>query len=211
MEQPLKLIIADDHVLFIEGLRSLIQEEKDLLITAVANNGKELLDLIDREIPDIVLMDINMPVLDGIEATRYLKQAYKEVKIVILSTYNEDHLIEKAKQNGANGYLLKNSSKEDLLQTIRLVSQGQACFPYRTPKIAVAFNETDNFLKQFNITVREKEILQHIKAGLTNQQIADKLFLSVYTVETHRKNIMHKLHLSNPALLMKFIIENNLC
>ncbi|MCO5235822.1 MAG: response regulator transcription factor [Chitinophagaceae bacterium] len=210
MNQPLKLIIADDHVLFIEGLRSLIQEEKDLLITAVANNGKELLDIIHREIPDIVLMDINMPVLDGIEATRYLKQAYKEVKIVILSTYNEDHLIEKAKQNGANGYLLKNSSKEDLLHTIRLVAQGQSSFPYRSPRIPDLFSENDSFLKQFNITGRELEIIKYIKEGHTNQQIADKLFLSIYTVETHRKNIMRKLNLTNPAQLMKFIIENNL-
>lgn len=210
MDLPLKLIIADDHVLFIEGLRSLIQEEKDLLITAVANNGKELLDIIDREMPDLVLMDINMPVLDGIEATRYLKQAYKDVKIVILSTYNEGHLIEKARRNGANGYLLKNSSKEDLLHTIRLVSQGQSSFPYRSPKIRDLFSENDSFLKQFNITGRELEIIKYIKEGHTNQQIADKLFLSIYTVETHRKNIMRKLSLTNPGQLMRFIIENNL-
>ena len=97
-----------------------------------------------------------------------------------------------------------------MFHPIILLSLGHSCFPYRFPKTADTCDETDRFLKQFNITNREKEVLQHIKAGLTNQQIAEELFLSVYTVETHRKNIMHKLQLNTPALLMKFIIENHL-
>lgn len=210
MNEPVKLIIADDHVLFIEGLKSLIQQEKDFRIMSVANDGRELLDILKREKPNLILMDINMPNLNGIEATRYVKQFDNAIKVIILSTYNEDLLIEKAKQNGANGYLLKNCSKEDLLQTIRMVLQGQACFPYRSPQTSILFNEADTFLKQFNITSREVEILHYIKSGFTNQQIADKLFLSIYTVETHRKNIMHKLSLKTTAALINFALKNNL-
>lgn len=210
MKKKLKLIIADDHPLFTEGLRSLLQKEEDMIVIAVAGDGRELLDILHDEKPDVILMDINMPELNGIEATRYVNQMTRDIKIIILSTYNEDHLIEKAKQNGANGYLLKNSSREDLLQTIRLVAQGQSSFPYRLPKISDLFSENDSFLKQFNITSREVEILHYIKSGFTNQQIADKLFLSIYTVETHRKNIMHKLSLKTTAALVNFALKNNL-
>jgi len=210
MTEPLKLIIVDDHILFIEGVRSLIQQEKDMVITAVANDGKEALRIIRNERPDIVLMDINMPHLNGIEVTRYVNQFDRNIKVIILSTYNEDHLVEKAKQYGANGYMVKNSSKDELLQTIRLVAQGHACFPYRNPKKPDLFSENDSFLKRFNITSRESEILQYIKEGYTNAQIAQQLYLSIYTVETHRKNIMRKLGLSTQAQLLKMLIENNL-
>ena len=206
----IELIIADDHTLFIDGLRSLLKDEKDMHVMDIANDGKELLSILSAVSPDIILLDINMPLLNGLDTTKYIRQIYPRLKIIMLSTYNDEHLIERSKELGANGYLLKTTGKEELLQTIRLVSQGQSCFPYRFPKTADTCDETDRFLKQFNITNREKEVLQHIKAGLTNQQIAEELFLSVYTVETHRKNIMHKLQLNTPALLMKFIIENHL-
>jgi DNA-binding NarL/FixJ family response regulator len=210
MKNKIKLVIADDHMLFIDGLKLLLGEETDMELINVANDGKELLEIIPRQLPDVVLLDINMPKINGLDAIRYIKQSYPAIMIIMLSTYNEDHLIDKAKQNGANGYLLKNSGKEELLLTIRLVAGGQACFPYLSPKIDNEFTAGDSFLKRFNFTRRESEILQFIKTGYTNQQIADKLFLSIYTVETHRKNIMQKLSLPNPAALMKFIIENNL-
>ena len=210
MANQIKLIIADDHILFIDGLKLLLREEKDMALINIANDGKELLDIMHQQLPDVVLLDINMPKINGLDAVRFIKQSYPAVMVIMLSTYNEDHLIEKAKQYGANGYLLKNSSKEELLQTIHLVAEGHSCFPYRLPKIENVFDSTDNFLKQFNLTKREFEIIQLIKKGYTNQQIAEKLYLSIYTVETHRKNIMQKLGLNTPSSLMKFIIENHI-
>ena len=206
----INIIIADDHTLFINGLKLLLKEEPWIEVIDVANDGKELLDILTKTIPDLILLDINMPVLNGLDAARYIKQTHSSVKLIILSTYNEDHLIDKAKQAGVNGYLLKNSSKEDLLQTIRLVINNQSAFPYLEPKKENVFDKEDSFLKQFNLTKREAEIIILLKNNLTNQQIADQLFLSIYTVETHRKNIMQKLGLKTPGALMKFIIENNL-
>ena len=132
------------------------------------------------------------------------------LKLIILSTYNEEHLVEKAKQIGINGYLLKNCSRDELMQTLMLVVNNQTSFPYFEPKENNSFDEKDSFLKQFNLTKRELELIQFIKNGFTNQQLADKLFLSIYTIETHRKNIMHKLGLKTPAALMKFLVEHNL-
>ncbi len=209
-KKTIHLIIADDHSLFIDGLKLLLRDESDITVDDVANDGKELLSLLQRQTPNIVLLDINMPKLNGLEASRHIKKSYPGIKIIILSTYKEDHLIEKAKQYGANGYLLKNCSKEELLQTIQLIFTGHSCFPYRTPKDDNGFDEKDVFLKQFDLTKREAEIIQLIKNDLTNQQIADKLYLSIYTVETHRKNIMQKLGLKSPAALIKFILENNI-
>ncbi len=151
-----------------------------------------------------------MPELNGLDTVRYLKQSHPLLKIIMLSTYNDEHLIEKAKLLGANGYLLKTTNKDELLQTIRLVYNGQASFPYRQPAVKNQFDCNDNFLKQYDLTKREMEILQLIKQALTNQQISEKLFLSIYTIEAHRKNIMHKLNLNSPAGLMRFISENNI-
>lgn len=210
MHKQISIIIADDHLLFIDGLKMLLKEEPDLRIADVAHDGRELLGKVQQQHPELVLLDINMPTLNGLETAKYLKQAHPEVKFIMLSTYNEDHLIERAKTLGANGYLLKNSSKEELLQTIRLVAGGKACFPYRQPGHTSEFDASDNFLKQFSLTRRELEVIRLIKNGCTNQQISDELYLSVYTVETHRRNIMQKLGLSNSTSLMKFIYEYNL-
>lgn len=205
-----KIIIADDHTLFINGLKLLLKEEPWIEVIDVANDGRELLDILTKTTPDLILLDINMPAMNGLDAARYIKQTHSSIKLIILSTYNEDHLVDKAKQVGINGYLLKNSSKEDLLQTIRLVINNQSAFPYLEPKKENIFDKEDTFLKQFNLTKRETEIILLLKNNLTNQQIADQLFLSIYTVETHRKNIMQKLGLKTPVALMKFIIEKNL-
>jgi two-component system nitrate/nitrite response regulator NarL len=205
-----KIIIADDHKLFIHGLQLLLQDEPWIEIIDVANDGKELLDILSRNLPDIILLDINMPLLNGLDAALHIRRSYSKVKIVILSTYNEDHLIERAKKSGVNGYLLKNCEKDELLETIRLVITNHTSFPYRAPSHQGILDDDDVFLKQFNLTPREKEIIGLLKNGATNKQIADQLFLSVYTVETHRKNLMRKLGLSSPVSLMKFILEQGL-
>lgn len=205
----INLVIADDHKLFIDGLCSLLKDEADMHIMDIANDGKELLSILQSVKPDIVLLDINMPGLNGLEAAKYIKQSHPSLKIIMLSTYNDEHLVDKSKSLGANGYLLKTTDKEELLQTIRLVWAGQACFPYRLPKTVNEF-DNDSFLKQFNLTKRELEILKLIKKEYTNQQIADELFLSIYTVETHRKNIMQKLNLKSPLALHKFLGEHDL-
>lgn len=210
MPATINLIIADDHTLFIDGLKLLLKDEEDMKVIEIANDGKELLRILPDHKADIILLDINMPHLNGLDAARFVKQSYPALKIIMLSTYNDDHLVEKAKTLGANGYLLKTTNKEELLQSIRLVHAGHACFPYRLPISGNEFSSNDQFLKQFNLTKREVEILRLIKKEYTNNQIADNLYLSIYTVETHRKNIMQKLNLKSPISLHRFISENNI-
>ncbi len=134
MTKSINLIIADDHTLFIDGLKLLLKDEPDMNVVETAFDGKELLNILPTHRADIILMDINMPHLNGLDAARFVKLSYPTLKIIMLSTYNDEHLIEKAKATGANGYLLKTTNKEELLQTIRLVATGQACFPSRRPK-----------------------------------------------------------------------------
>jgi len=209
MDKAIRIIIADDHLLFIDGLVSLLKTETTISIADIANDGKELLAITEKAQPDMVLLDINMPGMNGLEVLRYLRQSWPLIRVIMLSTYNEEHLIEKARQNGANGYLLKNCNKTELLEAIRMVHNGQSCFPYQNPDNR-PFNDHDIFLRQFNLSKRENEIIALIKQGNTNQEMAVKLHLSIYTIETHRKNIMQKLQLKSPAALMKFIIENML-
>ena len=188
----------------------LLQNEPDIEIMNIAANGKEVLGLLHTNAPNLLLLDINMPGINGFEVLKRVKSYYPKIKVIMLSTYNEEHLIEKAKAAGANGYLFKNAEKSELLRVMRLVAQGQLCFPYKQPVINSTFNESDPFLKQFQLTKREAELLQFIKQDFTNQQMANHLHLSIYTVETHRKNIMQKLNLKNPVELSRFILQYDL-
>jgi DNA-binding NarL/FixJ family response regulator len=209
-EEKLSIIIADDHTLFIDGLCLLLKNEPGIEILNIAANGRELMGLLHNHSPDLILLDINMPGFNGFEVLSRVKSYYPKIKVIMLSTYNEEHLIEKAKAGGANGYLVKNADKSELLKVINLVGQGQSCFPYKQPVMNSVFNESDSFLKQFQLTKREFELLQFIKQNYTNQQMANHLNLSIYTIETHRKNIMQKLNLKNPVELTKFILQYNL-
>lgn len=208
--EKISVIIADDHTLFINGLCMLLQNEPDIEIMNIAANGKEVLGLLHTNTPNLLLLDINMPGINGFEVLKRVKYYHPKIKVIMLSTYNEEHLIEKAKAAGANGYLFKNAEKSELLKAMRLVAQGELCFPYKQPVTNSTFNESDPFLKQFQLTKREAELLQFIKQDFTNQQMANHLHLSIYTVETHRKNIMQKLNLKNPVELSRFILQYDL-
>lgn len=209
-EQKITVVIADDHTLFINGLRMLLQTEADIDIIGIAANGREALSFLQTQTPQLLLLDINMPGINGFEVLKKVKALYPRVRVIMLSTYNEEHLIEKAKETGADGYLVKNAEKDELLQAMRNVASGEHRFPAAKPVVASGFDEADTFLKQFQLTKREMELLQFIKQDYTNQQMANHLHLSIYTVETHRKNIMQKLNLRNPVELTKFILQYNL-
>lgn len=207
----IKIMLADDHPLFIEGLAMMLRREPSFEICGIANNGREVLEMLPQTNPDLILLDINMPKMNGLETIKYIKQSYPTVKIVMLSGYFDDAIIKEAKIKGANGYLLKSSQKDELIQTIKLVNSGAVfATPQHEEPAPSELILNDKFLAQFNLTKREKEIIQLIKNEMTNQEIAQNLHLSVYTVETHRKNVMQKLKLNSPGALMKFIIENQI-
>lgn len=206
----IRLAIADDHNLFIEGLMLLLNQEKSLSINGIANNARDLLELMKKNTYDIILLDVNMPGMTGLDAIATIKHSHPDVKIIMLSTYNEKHLIKKAKELGADGYLIKNVNKNELVLAIHQVYEGKHFFTDEQVEVNNTFNNDDAFLVQYSLTKKEKELLQLIKQGYTNKQMADTLFLSIYTIETHRKNIMQKLKLKNPADLMRFIVSNNL-
>jgi two-component system nitrate/nitrite response regulator NarL len=202
MAIPVRIILADNHALFLDGIRSLLHPEKSLQVINTAADGRELLDLLTIEQPDIVILDINMAYMNGLEVTRRIKQLYPCTRILVLSSYNETHFISQARSNGASGYLLKNCNKDDLIHAIHLVHAGGSSFPGKG-------SHTDTtFLKPYNLTKREMEVVQLISMQYTNQQIADNFHLSIYTIETHRKNIMQKLQLKTPAALIRFILTN---
>ncbi|MCX6207452.1 MAG: response regulator transcription factor [Bacteroidetes bacterium] len=209
--EKIRIMLADDHPLFIEGLSMMLRREPDFELCGVANNGREVLEMLPTTNPDLILLDINMPKMNGLETIKYIKQSFPSVKIVMLSGYFDDAIIKEAKLKGANGYLLKSSQQDELIQTIKMVNSGSAfSTPHHEEPAPGEFLVNDKFLAQFNLTKREREIIQHIKNGMTNQEMAQNLHLSVYTVETHRKNIMQKLKLNSPGGLMKFIIENQI-
>lgn len=213
----MKLLVADDHRLFIEGLRFVLKEELHFDIAGYAVNGKEAIEKCNKESFDVVLMDINMPVIDGIQAAQQIKALHPEIKIIMVSMLSDLPTINKALNAGANGFILKNTGSEDLLKAIKAVCKNEI---YIAESLAHFFTrDTDNSLKtkkeyiQFSeniITPREQSVLKLIVEGYTNQQIADTLFISVKTADTHRKNMLAKLNLTNTASLVKFAIENKL-
>lgn len=200
----IKVLIADDHQMFIDGLRSLLQGSEDICVVGEAANGQKVVELCDREEVDIAIMDINMPGMDGIQATRELLKKHPSLKVLGLSMYNDREYISDLLKAGARGYILKNTGKETLINALRTLQSGGN---YLGEEVSQTLLNT--FIKApgrtqlpEKLSDREKEVLDRIATGLTTHEIADQLFISKNTVETHRKNLLYKLKARNTAELV---------
>jgi DNA-binding NarL/FixJ family response regulator len=198
------VLIADDHKMFVDGLKSLLEEEKEIRVVGEAKNGYEVLEICDQEKVDIVIMDINMPEMDGIQASRELLKRHPSVKILGLSMYNDRDYISDILKAGALGYILKNTGKEGLLNAIATLKSGENYLGEEVSKTLLNSFMKNPLVEQMTekLSDREKEVLECIATGLTTHEIADKLFISKNTVETHRKNLLYKLKARNTAELV---------
>ena len=193
----IKVFIVDDHYIVIEGIRSLLQNEKDIEWLGHAMNASSCMAFLQQQRPDVILMDINLPDTSGIDLCKEVKHKYSKVNIIGLSTFNQQSFIRKMMDNGASGYVLKNATQEELLEAIDAVMSGKTYYSYEVSQ-TLANDKSSSIL----ITRREKEVLLLITEGLTNAEIAEKLFISVTTVDTHRKNLLAKFEARNIASLI---------
>jgi DNA-binding NarL/FixJ family response regulator len=199
-----RVFIVDDHFMVIEGIKSLLQKEPEIEWTGHATNAESCMAFLKREQPDLILMDISLPDKSGIELCREVISKYPAVRVIGLSTFNQRSYIEKMMENGASGYLLKNAGKEEIMKGIETVMQHKKYFSHEA-----ALTIRNNQDKELPIlTRREKEVLELIAAGHTNQDIADKLYISCATVDTHRKNLLQKFEAKNVAVLINLATKN---
>lgn len=205
----INVFIVDDHPVVIEGIHSLLQNEKDIVWMGHAMNAQSCLGFFVNNTADVLLMDISMPGMDGVELCGLMKEKYPGIMILGLSSFNQGLYIKKMVENGASGYILKNSSKEELLNAIHAVYEGHIYF---SGEVGMALKEyqKSSMIELPVLTSREKEILELIAEGYTNPQIADKIFLSHFTVDSHRKNILAKLGVKNTASLIRLAVERKL-
>lgn len=204
-----RILVCDDHQLVLDGLKSLINGQDDINVVSTANSGREAIRQLEILKVDIILMDIDMPEMNGIEATKILKKDYPEIKIIILTMHDEKSIIQLLMDIGADGYILKNATQEELLQGIRQVKQGKKHF---SPDVTIALlrNDKESSSVSPDLTERELEILKLIAEGFSNKEIGDKLFISHRTVDTHRTNLMKKLEINNIAGLIRYAIKHSL-
>jgi DNA-binding NarL/FixJ family response regulator len=207
----LKIFIADDHQILIDGIISFFNELDGFEVIGHANDGVNLLREIATNIPDIILLDLNMPKLDGIATLKKLKENYPNIKVIILSNYHQSQLIKETKAIGANGYVLKNGSKSDLLNAIETAQKGKLYFPEEEEvNLNTELVFTDEFMKKHQLTKREVEIIRLVCQELSSKEIGDKLFISEFTVTTHRRNILSKLDIKNTPALINFAKQNGI-
>lgn len=205
------VIIADDHQLFADGLEQLLYSTGNYEVIAKAANGRQLLQLLNRERPDLVLLDINMPLLNGIDTAAEIYKRMPGIKIVLVSMYFTPKIIRRSRELGINGMIPKDASADIFKETLSAVMNGETKYVNGKAALEPAGEEAaDSFAKQFNLSARELEIIRLIEKGLTSKKIAETLFLSELTVETHRKNIFRKLNVKSIAALLSFVHENGM-
>lgn len=194
----IKVFIVDDHFMVIEGLRALLQGAEDIDYVGHAMNAASCLAYLKKEQPDVILMDINLPDQSGIELSKHIKDNHPEINVLAISSFNQRSFIQDMLDNGAKGYVLKNVTQAELWQAIRAVAIGNTWVSAEVVQTLLQ-RQPDKPV----ITRREKEVLECIAKGLTNPEIAEKLFVSITTIETHRKNLLHKLNANNTASLVR--------
>lgn len=200
------VFITDDHYMVIEGIRSLLQNEPSVEWAGHASTAASCLGFLQQQLPDIILMDISLPDMSGIDLCKLVKEKYPSVFVIGLSTFNQQSFIQKMMTNGASGYVLKNASQHELMEAIEAVANGKTFF---SDEAAAILRKVDNSTSPV-ITRREKEVLELLADGLTNNELAAKLFVSTTTVDTHRKNLLAKLKAKNTAELIKLAFVHKL-
>jgi len=216
-----RIIIADDHSVVRSGLRLLLQSSPDFTVVAEAEDGEEAVTLVDRHKPEVVIMDISMPKLNGIEATGIMKQSNPDLKIIILTVHEDEEYVYQMLRAGASGYVLKSAGKKEIFAAIESALSGERFFSPGISKLIIegfikrdkeqlqAQEQLQTHSKQ-QLTKREIEVLQYIAQGFTNRKIAEALFLSIRTINTHRTNLMQKLDIHDTARLVRYAIETGL-
>ena len=210
--KPIRILLADDHTVVRKGLRLLLESQPGFSVIADAADGREALALAEQHAPDVVVMDVAMPGLNGIEAARQILARHPNAAVVFLSMHSDEGYVLKALKAGARGYLLKDSAEYDLIHAVRAVSEGKAFFSPAISKMLV-----EDYMHQMKersvedsfdlLTGREREVLQLLAEGKNNKDVASILNLSLYTVETHRSNIFQKLNLHSSAELILYAIR----
>jgi len=210
----IKVLIADDHTILRQGIKALLDNQAEIEVIGEAKDGREALTLIERLLPDVILMDIAMPGLNGLEATRRIKKKFPKIKVLVLTMYTNEEYVFQILNAGANGYLVKETAFQDLISAIRAVYRDEAFMsPSISKKVINRYTqrvrETNNTTGDI-LTTREREILQLIAEGSSSKKIAEALFISPKTVETHRTHIMDKLNIHNRTDLIKYAIRTGI-
>ena len=203
----IRLLVVDDHPMVLEGMKSMLQQLSFVKLCGMATDAYAAMELIKKEKPQIVITDINMPEISGIELALKIRHEFPEVKVIAMSTFKERSYISQMIQNGAAGYLVKSASLEEIEEAILSVHEGKLYMSLDINLSAADKTELNNIPV---LSTREKEVLVLIADGLTNPQIAAKLFISMHTVDSHRKNLLTKFVVNNTAGLIKIAVRNNM-
>jgi DNA-binding NarL/FixJ family response regulator len=204
---PFSIVLADDHVMFRKGLKKIITGVADFDVIGEANNGMELLEILKQIHPHLVILDISMPKLRGLEAAREIRQIYPHIKILVLTMHKKKEFVQQAMEAGAEGFLLKEDADSELLQAITALKAGKRFIsPLLTSEMMdLAISKTTPDL----LSNRERQVMKLLAEGKSQKEIADLLYISIFTVRNHRENIMKKLNLKNLAALIKYAIDHS--
>lgn len=205
----MKVLIVDDDALIRESLKLLLDMEEDIEVVGTASNGQEAFDICKEERPDVVLMDIRMPVMDGVLGTKLIKGSFKDVRVMILTTFKDDEYIREAIKNGAEGYILKNQSSDSIIDCLRAVYKGNAVFQKDIADALTSMMEKEKRKKpDIDLTLRETEIMRLISEGLSNKEISAKLYLSEGTIRNYVTALLEKLELRDRTQLAIYYLKN---
>nr|WP_297915103.1 response regulator transcription factor [uncultured Allomuricauda sp.] len=207
--RPIEILIVDDHPMVIEGLKALLEDEEGILVKDCFTNGESTLIYLDDHDADVILLDVNLPDINGVDMVVPILSRQKHAKILVLSTYNEGSIITKMIKNGVKGYLMKNVGADELTSAIYKVNDGGVYYD-KSVQMILADSAAQDVVQLPKLTRREKHVLSLIAAGKRTNDIAEELYISPLTVETHRRNLMQKLKVSNAAAMVRFAMENGL-
>jgi DNA-binding NarL/FixJ family response regulator len=211
----LRILLADDHTVVRQGLKALLSSEVDMEVVGEAENGEQAVAMAKKHTPDVVIMDLAMPLMNGLTATKQILRAVPNAKVIVLSSYSDDKCVKDMLDAGATGFLMKESASTELAQAVRNVRRGSrvlsAAIARRVQSnIQGAFMEAGNVKKSYSLTAREIEVLKIIGDGFTNKEIADRMGISIKTVEKHRQQVMNKLNIHEVAGLTRYALAQNL-